>query len=245
MDGGRAIVQTAVDAFGRIDVLVNNAGISRRERLLDMSERSWDDVLGTHLKGTFSCSQAACAHMVPQRYGRIVNISSHSALGYPPHKDADTRGPVNYGAAKAGILGFTWTLARAMFEEGITCNAIFPMADTRLLLASRARRAADEGAATPGVPTVQRDAFDVSPLIAYLASEAAGYITGRTFRVDRGTIYLYQDPTPIRQLSKAGRWAVDELDAVMPEFLADNAYDPLPRLLAAAREATPTPTARS
>src|SRR5215469_12296968 len=113
-----AMVQDAVDKtashFGRLDILVNNAGVIRDNLLFKMSEDDWDTVMGVHLKGAFLCSRAAQKHMVERKYGRIISLSSSSALG--------NRGQVNYSAAKAGMQGFTKTLAIELGQFGVTAN---------------------------------------------------------------------------------------------------------------------------
>src|SRR5438874_1302255 len=117
-----SMVQDAVDKtashFGQLDILVNNAGVLRDNLLFKMSEDDWDTVLNVHLKGAFLCSRAAQKHMVHQKYGRIVSLSSASALG--------NRGQANYSSAKAGLQGFTRTLAIELGPFGITVNAIAP-----------------------------------------------------------------------------------------------------------------------
>src|SRR5438132_4828938 len=125
VDGGEAIIKTAVDAFGRIDVLVNNAGILRDRMIFNMSEEEWDAVIAVHLKGHYCCTKPASILMRQQRFGRIINFSSGSGLIGNP-------GQANYGAAKSGIAGFTRVVAKDLGRYGVTCNAIAPGAATRM-----------------------------------------------------------------------------------------------------------------
>src|SRR5205085_9392905 len=131
-----AMVQDAIDKaanhFGRLDILVNNAGVVRDNLLFKMSEDDWDTVMNVHLKGAFLCSSAAQKYMVQQKYGRIVALSSTSALG--------NRGQANYSAAKAGLQGFTRSLAIELGQFGITVNAVAPGFIDTEMTRSTARR---------------------------------------------------------------------------------------------------------
>src|ERR671928_912625 len=117
-DDATEMVEQTVRAFGRIDILVNVAGILRDRMIFNMSEAEWDAVIAVHLKGTFNCTRAASIHMRQQQNGRIISMSSVSALG--------AAGQPNYAAAKAGIIGFTWSCANALAKYNVTCNAIMP-----------------------------------------------------------------------------------------------------------------------
>ena len=119
------MVEQVVDTFGRIDILVNVAGILRDRMIFNMTEAEWDAVIAVHLKGTFNCTRAASVHMREQRSGRIISMSSVSALG--------AAGQPNYAAAKAGIMGLTWSTANALGRYGVTCNAIMPSGATRMI----------------------------------------------------------------------------------------------------------------
>jgi NAD(P)-dependent dehydrogenase (short-subunit alcohol dehydrogenase family) len=173
--GAADIVETTVATFGQIDVLVNNAGIVRFRRFDEMTEEQWDAVIGVHLKGTFNCARHAVPHMIRQRYGRIVNITSAAVQGFQVQ--------ANYVAAKAGIIGLTMALALELAHHGITVNAFAPSGHTRLLALLRPRT----HEATPDA-----EAAANGPIVAWLASEAASHVNGQIFGWGGGTYQLYQ-----------------------------------------------------
>src|SRR5436309_12353015 len=167
------MVQDAVDTtarrFGRLDILVNNAGVTRDNLLFKMSDDDWETVMNVHLKGAFLCSRAAQKYMVEQKYGRIVSLSSTSALG--------NRGQVNYSAAKAGLQGFTKTLAIELGQFGITANAVAPGFIVTDMTAATAARIGvpfdDFQAAAAGQIPVRRvgQPEDVAHVISFLCTE--------------------------------------------------------------------------
>ncbi|RME54377.1 MAG: SDR family NAD(P)-dependent oxidoreductase [Deltaproteobacteria bacterium] len=194
----RAIVQTAVDRFGRIDVLVNNAGILRDKTLLKMEEEMWDAVIAVHLKGTFLCTQAAARQMKAQGSGgRIINTSSGSGL-------IGNFGQSNYGAAKAGIYGLTRVAALELARYGITVNAIAPLARTRMT----------EGLSMVTNREEELDPACISPLVAYLASDEAAPINGRVFGVAGGRITEYRMEVVelgVRDPKEEGPWSLEAI----------------------------------
>jgi 3-oxoacyl-[acyl-carrier protein] reductase len=179
-----AAVQQVVDRLGGLDVLVNNAGITRDNLLFKMSEDDWDSVMAVHLKGAFLMSRAAQQHMVKARYGRILNLSSVSALG--------NRGQANYSAAKMGLQGFTRTLALELGPFGVNVNAIAPGYIVTEMTDDTARRVGvdpeEYRAAAAKQNPVRRVGWpeDIAAAVAFLCSEEAGYITGQTLYVDGG-----------------------------------------------------------
>ncbi len=213
MEGGRRIVATAVDTWGRIDVLFNNAGILRDGMFIKMTEADWDAVMAVHLKGTFACSKAAAAQMQQQRCGRIINASSSSGL-------MGNAAQANYGSAKSAIAGFTRVLARELGRYGITCNAIAPMASTRLTV-GMAGMAAKYGLVIP-------EPEYIAPFIAYLASDAAWNINGQVFYVFGGSVSLSQAPVPRRTIFKPEGYSVDELILAVPTQLTQFIENPGP-----------------
>jgi 3-oxoacyl-[acyl-carrier protein] reductase len=180
-----AVGKVAAD-LGPPAILVNNAGIIRDNLLFKMTEDDWDAVLGVHLRGAFLMSRAAQKHMVDQRYGRIVNLSSSSALG--------NRGQVNYSAAKAGMQGFTKTLAIELGPFGVTANAVAPgFIATDMTAATAARIGISfedfQQAAASQIP-VRRigQVEDVAYVISFLCSEGAGFVSGQVIYVAGGPL---------------------------------------------------------
>ena len=172
------LVGFAKTRFGRLDVLVNNAGITRDGLLMRMSEADFDDVVNINLKGAFNCTRHAAGLMVRQRYGRIVNISSVVGI-------AGNAGQVNYAASKAGIIGMTKAAAKELARKNITVNAVAPgyiATDMTAALSEDQRAAITERIAARRLGTPQ----DVAGIVGFLASEHASYITGQVVAVDGG-----------------------------------------------------------
>ena len=224
--GGKNIIQTAIDNFGRIDILVNNAGILRDRMVFNMTEEEWDAVIKTHLYGTFNCTKHASILMRQQRSGRIISISSGTGLIGNP-------GQANYGAAKAGIAGFTRVCARDLGRYGITVNAVAPVAATRMTLSEELLAAhkvqAERGISSAmGGPEELPSPDDVAPIVVFLATDAAANINGCVFGSKGGEIALHTHPLPIKSIHKAGRWTLDELLSIMPTTLAADLVNPAP-----------------
>jgi NAD(P)-dependent dehydrogenase (short-subunit alcohol dehydrogenase family) len=191
------LFDTTLAVFQRVDIVVNNAGIVRSRPLIEMSLADWQAVLDVHLTGTFLCCRAALRAMRSGGSGgRIVNITSGQAYAAPSAATA------NYAAAKGGIISLTRVVAVEGAEFGVTCNAVSPLARTRMSAASFA-----------GDADASLDAEVVAPLVVFLASAAARAITGRVFRVARDEIGLVESTIgpPLRAAS--GRWTAEEIAA--------------------------------
>lgn len=214
-DGGRGVVDAALDAFGELHVLVNNAGNLRDRYLADMSAEEWDDVVRAHLRGHFVPTRWAAAHWKARAKGgaparaAVVNTTSTSGLLGNP-------GQSNYGAAKAGIAALTVVAAGELGRYGVRVNAIAPLARTRMTESSPGTAAMVAAPADP-------DAFDawhpgnVSPVVAWLASEACT-VTGQVFLVHGGQVQRFRPWTLDEEstLARDARWTVAELAAAMP-----------------------------
>lgn len=172
------LIKFAIETFGDLHILVNNAGITRDKLIMMLTEEDWDAVLNTNLKSTFICSKAAVKHMMRKRYGRIINIASVAGqMGNP--------GQTNYSASKAGQIGFTKALAREVAGRNITVNAIAPgFVDTEILLALPPETLE---AALKLVPLGRKgQPEEIAYAVAFLASDQAAYITGQVLGVDGG-----------------------------------------------------------
>ncbi len=224
--GGESMVKQCVDAFGRIDILVNVAGILRDRMIFNMSEEEWDAVIAVHLKGHYNTIKPASVLMRQQRFGRIVNFSSISGL-------RGNSGQANYGAAKAGIAGLTRVVARDLGRYGITCNAIAPGAQTRMTAAvpETARQVrAQRGMAPAGRPVllVEMTPEHVAPMTVYLCMDEAWNINGKIFHVAGGNVSLAAEETPVRQITRDGRWELEELVSLIPSHLMAGVENPAP-----------------
>jgi NAD(P)-dependent dehydrogenase (short-subunit alcohol dehydrogenase family) len=220
-DQAHAMIDQAVDAFGRIDILVNVAGILRDRMLFNMTEAEWDAVIAVHLKGMFNCTQAASVKFREQRYGRVISMSSVSALG--------SAGQPNYGAAKAGILGLTWSTANAMARYGVTCNAILPSGATRMIDSTpRAREEFERTGIWPSEAAkgTERDPDNVAPLIVYLASEGAAHVNGQAFHSWGFGYTLLAQPTPMRRIEADRRLTPDEIASHFDATIGANLRPP-------------------
>ncbi|MFC1819851.1 SDR family NAD(P)-dependent oxidoreductase [Thermodesulfobacteriota bacterium] len=199
-EGAVNLIKTAMDNFGRLDILVNNAGFIWSGIMIgDMTDEDWDTQLRIHLYGHFFCAREAAKIFVPQKSGRIINTSSIGGFGFP--------GLTSYAAAKEGIVGLTRSLAFELGVHGITVNCLRPTAGTRW-------------AANPEETSKTRPAEGVSPLVVYLASDAADNVNGCIFRVVSGLIGIYRDPPYIEQtIVKDGIFTPEELIEQLPKTL--------------------------
>ena len=207
--GAEDIINTAIENYGRIDILVNNAGIVRDPNpVFDVPSDDWESLIKTHLYGTFYCTRYACSLMSKQKYGRIINTSSHVGLGW--------KGFTAYGAAKEGIAGLTRTVARDMAEYNVTCNAIRPLA------AWRGSKEITEKMA------VNRPE-DVASLVIYLASEKAGHINGCIFEVWHGHVGIFNEPPVFKEaINKPDGFTAEELAEEIPRTLTQGLTSDLP-----------------
>lgn len=170
-------VATAIERTGRVDIVVNNAGILRDRVLWKITDEDWDAVLAVHAGGTFRFTRACVPHFREQSYGRVINVTSYTGL----HGNT---GQSNYATAKAGIIGFTKTAAKELARFGVTVNAISPNAETRMVSSIPPDKLAEIAA---GIPMGRfAHPSEMAAAVAFLASEEAGYITGTVLPVDGG-----------------------------------------------------------
>lgn len=212
--GAERLVRSAIDHFGRLDVLVNNAGILRDRMLVNMTEEEWDAVIKVHLKGTFGPTRHAAAYWREEyRAGRpvdarIINTTSSSGI-------YGNQGQSNYGAAKAGIAAFTVITAMELGRYGVTVNAVAPAALTRMTENLRPdREKPDPEAFDPSAPD------NIAPLVVWLAGPAARDVTGRVFNVRGGAISVAEGWQAGPGVDKGARWTTEELDDVLPGLVA-------------------------
>ena len=227
MSGGERIVQTAVDNYGRLDIVVTCAGILRDRMIFNMTEQEWDDVIAVHLKGTFTVVKHACILFRQQRSGRVITFSSQSGL-------VGNSGQANYGAAKSGIAGFTKVVAKDMGRYGATANSIAPRAQTRMIGAipdSAAELRSRSGVASldEGNELQHLDPDGIAPFVCYLATDFAGNVNGQTFLVYGDTVSLMSQPRPMQAIyCSDGHWDMDDLSSQARNYLTKDIYNPAP-----------------
>jgi NAD(P)-dependent dehydrogenase (short-subunit alcohol dehydrogenase family) len=215
-EAAQRIVQTAIDTFGRIDIVVNNAGILRDRMFHYMSPEEWDAVIKVHLYGAFYVSRAAVAHFRKQESGCFVHITSTSGL-------IGSVGQVNYGAAKLGIAGLSRNIAMDMRRYNIRSNCIGPHAFSRMI------------ETVPGQSEEQLKARaektkpdHIAQLIAFLGTDAAKEVSGQIFGVRGNEVYLYNQPRPIRIMARSDGWSPEKLaEHWLPAV--KNSFTPLER----------------
>ena len=212
MAGGQHIVDAAMDAFGRLDGAVCVAGIVRERMLFNMTEDEWDDVIATHLKGTFTVFRAASRVMRTQRSGRLVGFASGNFQGSLPQP--------NYSAAKGGIVSLVRSAALGMHKYGVTANAVAPIARTRM------------SAHVPSPMSEIGDAADVAPLVVFLLSQAAAEITGQIYTAVGGKIAVWNQPQETRAMYTEGRWTPEEIARRLPLSVGQERMPALDRMLA-------------
>jgi NAD(P)-dependent dehydrogenase (short-subunit alcohol dehydrogenase family) len=215
-DGAARMVATAVDTFGRLDVLVNNAGILRDRMLVNMTPDEWDAVIRVHLRGTYAPTHAALQHWRERSKAgedndaRVINTTSPSGI-------YGNVGQTNYGAAKAGIAAFTVIAAMEVGRYGVTVNAIAPSALTRMT------ENLGMGQAAADRPAEQFDTYapgNIAPLVVWLGSPESKGITGRVFNVAGGHISVAEGWVAGPATDKDGRWDPAELSGVIPDIVA-------------------------
>ncbi len=212
MAGAQHIIRSAIEGFGHLNILVNNAGVLRDRSFLKMTEEEWDTVMAVHLKGTFACAKFAALHMTERESGRIINISS--VVAWQPNI-----GQCNYAAAKAGILGLTYGLALEMARYKITVNAVAPRGLTRMtiplqegLLERTRQEALKKGTAPPSSLDLGYGEPELAaPIVVYLASDEAKDITGKVFRTRGETFDLVSRNEEITSATMVGGWTVAEV----------------------------------
>jgi NAD(P)-dependent dehydrogenase (short-subunit alcohol dehydrogenase family) len=203
-ENAQTMVNTALDHFGRVDIVVNNAGILRDRMVFKMSEEEWDSVIAVHLKGSFNMTRAAAPYFKEQKSGRFINFTSTSGL-------IGNVGQANYGAAKLGIIGLTKMTALDMARYNVTANAVAPFAWSRLIgtiptASDKEQERVDK--------IKQLSPAHIAPLVAYLGSEDAADVSGQIFGVRGKEIMVFSQPRPIRSTYNAEGWTVERIAAV-------------------------------
>lgn len=190
MEGGAAIVQSAIDHFGRIDGVVAVAGILRERMFFNMVESEWDPVIETHLKGTFTVFRAAAPYFKEQRSGAYVAFTSGAFAGSVAQS--------NYAAAKGGIVSLARSVAAGMYKYGVRANVIAPVAKSRM-----------SGNVPFGVEMGEPE--DVAPMVGFLLSDLGEDVTGQIYTANGGKIAVWNQPVEVREMRTDGRWTVDEI----------------------------------
>ena len=222
---GEELVQTAVSEFGKLDIVINVAGILRDRMIFNLSPEDWDAVIRVHMRGTYSTVRPASAYWREQRnpegHYRVVNFTSvsglHGAAGQP-----------NYAAAKMGIVGLTWSLSNALGRYGVTANAISPGAATRLtdtVPEDRRRAGSTDSAEAP----TERSPDNIAPIVLFMASEQSDWLTGRTIHSAGYRLSLYNNPEPIAHVTSDGPWDYADMASKVESTFRPLADGPVPR----------------
>ena len=216
--GAQHIVEAALDAFGRIDGVVNNAGNLRDSLFHKMTEEEFDSVIAVHLKGSFNVSRAAAPHFKTQASGAYVHMTSTSGL-------VGNLGQANYSAAKLGIVGLSKSIALDMNRFGVRSNAVAPFAWTRMI-DSIPTNTAEQQKRVEGLKTLVPE--KIAPFVTALVSDAGVGVTGQIFGVRNNEIYLFSQPRPIRTAHTSDGWTPEAIaERVFPMFASD--FYPLQR----------------
>ncbi|OGW15665.1 MAG: hypothetical protein A3G93_06505 [Nitrospinae bacterium RIFCSPLOWO2_12_FULL_45_22] len=231
-DAAEKIIKTCVDTYGRLDILINGAGVLRERMIYNMTEDDWDTVIKVHLNGTFNMCRHASGLMKEQKYGRIVTCTSDAYRW-------GSVGQANYAAAKGGIVSFTRAIARELGRYGITCNVIAPMAATRMTL-NEGVIAGMKKRLDAGLITKQQ--YDdlikmpgpqfVPPIVVYLVTDEAANINGQVFGAGGGRIARYSWPEEITGIykdhEKEGPWRLEDIIRLAPSTLLTGYVNPAP-----------------
>ncbi len=228
------IIKLCKEKFGSVDILYNGAGVLRERMIYNMTEDDFDVVISVHLKGTFNMCRHAAVVMKEQKYGRIINVTSDAWRGGV--------GQANYAAAKAGIVGLTRTVSRELGKLGVTCNALCPLAATRMTLTPEVL-AGIKKRLEAGVIT--RERYEelthmpgpefIAPLAVFLASDAAADLNGQVVGAFGGKVYLYSEPVPMKELIKEDAtkpWDADALMSLIPKTIMVGYVNPMPKAAA-------------
>ena len=208
-DAAHSIVQTALDNFGRIDAVVNNAGILRDRIFHKMSEEEFDAVINVHLRGAFNVSRAAANHFRDQRSGKFVHMTSTSGL-------IGNYGQVNYAAAKLGIAAMSKCIALDMSRYNAQSNCISPFAWSRMI-GTIPTNTPEEKARVEKIKTMTT--AKIAPMAVFLASDAADEVTGQIFGVRKNEIFLMSQPRPIRSIHQGDGWTAQDIAShLLPAF---------------------------
>ena len=230
-DSAEQIVNTALNNYGRIDILCHPAGILRDRMIFNMTEAEWDAVLQVHLYGAFNMVRNVAPHMIEEQYGRIVLFSSGSGLG--------ASGQANYAAAKEGMVGFTRAVSKELESHGIMINAVYPGGSTRMTDSIpqsttdlRQTQRAQAGQNVPKVsldpPPEYRDPANNAPKVVYLCSEASDGITGQVFGTSGWELSLYSPRHVVKSIHKNEAWSLEELERLIPISLGRDLINPAP-----------------
>ena len=230
-DQASKIVNTAIESFGKVDILCHPAGILRDRMVFNMTEAEWDAVLQVHLYGAFNMVRNVVPHMINQKYGRIVLFSSGSGLG--------ASGQANYAAAKEGMVGFARAVSKELEPYNIMVNAVYPggsirMTDTvpqsttELRVQQRATAGLAPQVDRSVLPPESGDPANNAPKVVFLSSEAADGITGQVIGTSGWALSLYSPRRVIKSIHKEGRWTLDELEQQIPFSLGNGLVNPAP-----------------